>query len=51
LHIQETEVDAVRLFSFEELQDCMIGNHSTYNIVPADMSYYQFVMDAVLNIL
>ena len=51
LQIQETEVDAVRLFSFEELQDCMIGNHSTYNIVPADMSYYQFVMDAVLNIL
>ena len=50
LRIQETEVDAVRLFSFEELQNCMLQNHPTYNIVPADMSYYQFVMDAVLKI-
>ncbi len=51
LRIQETEVDAVRLFSFEELQNCMLQKHPTYNIVPADMSYYQFVMDAVLKFL
>ena len=48
LQIQETEVDAVRLFSFEELQKCMLQKHPTYRIVPADMSYYQFVMDEVL---
>jgi len=51
LQIQETEVDAVRLFSFEELQKCMLQKHPTYRIVPADMSYYQFVMDEVLKIL
>ena len=51
LHIQETEVDAVRLFSFEELQLCRLQNHPIYTIVPADMSYYQFVIDAVLKIL
>ena len=51
LRIQETEVDAVRLFSFEELQNCMLQKHPNYKIVPADMSYYQFVMDAVLKIL
>jgi len=51
LRIQETEVDAVRLFSFEELQNCMFQKHPTYNIVPADMSYYQFVMDAVLEVI
>ena len=51
LQIQETEVDAVRLFSFDELQICMLQKHPTYNIVPADMRYYQFVKDAVLKIL
>ena len=50
LRIQETEVDAVRLFSFEELQNCMLKKHPNYKIVPANMSYYQFVMDAVLKI-
>jgi len=51
LKIQESEVDSVHLFSFEELQNCMLHKHPTYNIVPADMSYYQFVMDAVLKVL
>lgn len=51
LHIQESEVDAVQLFSFEELQNCMTQKAPLYNIVPADMSYYQFVMDAVLKLL
>ena len=50
LRIQESEVDAVRLFSFEELQICKRKLHPTYSIVPADMSYYQFVMDAILNL-
>lgn len=51
LQIQESEVDAVRLFSFEELKNCMLQKHPIYNIVPADMSYYQFVMDTVLKFL
>ena len=51
LTIQATEVDAVRLFSFDELQLCWLQNHPTYTIVPADMTYYQFVMDAVLKVI
>ncbi len=38
LTIQATEVDAVRLFTFDELQLCWLQNHPTYTIVPADMS-------------
>jgi isopentenyldiphosphate isomerase len=51
LKIQEVEVDAVRLFSFEELQKCRLQNHPKYSIVPADTRYYQFVMDSVLKVL
>jgi isopentenyl-diphosphate delta-isomerase len=51
LRIQESEVDAIRLFSFEELQSCRRQKHPIYSIVPADMRYYQFVMDAVSKIL
>jgi len=51
LKIQEDEVDAVRLFSFKELQKCRLKNHPKYTIVPADMRYYQFVMDSVLKVL
>tara|TARA_B100000767_G_scaffold13126_1_gene12648 strand:+ start:5789 stop:6337 length:549 start_codon:yes stop_codon:yes gene_type:complete len=51
LKIQEVEVDAVRLFSFEELRKCKLQNHPKYNIVPADMRYYQFVIDSVLKVL
>ena len=51
LKIQEAEVDAVRLFSFEELQQCILKKQPDFTIVPADMSYYQFVMDWVLKLL
>ena len=51
LKIQEAEVYAVRLFSFEELQKCRLQNHPKYTIVPADMRYYQFVMDSALKVL
>ena len=51
LCIQDSEVDAVRLFTFDELKDCMLHKHSQYSIVPADMSYYQFMMDVVLKLL
>ena len=49
LVIQKEEVDDVRLFSFEEMEICMQQKHSEFKIVPADMSYYKFVMDKVLN--
>jgi isopentenyl-diphosphate delta-isomerase len=51
LKIQEAEVDAVRLFSFEELQQCILKKQPDFTIVPADMRYYQFVMDWVLKLL
>jgi len=49
LVIQKEEVDDVRLFSFEEMEICMQQKHSEFKIVPADMSYYKFVIDKVLN--
>ena len=49
LVIQKEEVDDVRLFSFDEIEICMQQKHSEFNIVPADMTYYKFVMDKVLN--
>jgi len=51
LKIQEAEVYAIRLFSFKELQKCRLKTHPKYTIVPADMHYYQFVMDSVLKVL
>jgi isopentenyl-diphosphate Delta-isomerase len=50
LQIQEDEVDAVRLFSFDEINVCIQQKHSEFFIVPADMSYYKFVMSHVLKI-
>lgn len=49
LVIQKEEVDDVRLFSFDEMEICMQKKHSEFKIVPADMSYYKFVMNKVLN--
>jgi len=51
LRVQEDEVDAVRLFTFEELNTCMLQNHPNFKIVPANMNYYQFIMNAVSNAL
>ena len=51
LRLQETEVDDIRLFSFEELKKCIRQEHPDYNIVPADMSYYQFIMESILKVL
>jgi isopentenyldiphosphate isomerase len=50
LTIQKEEIDAVRLFSFEELKLCMQQKHLEYKIVPADMNYYKFVMEKVLKL-
>jgi isopentenyldiphosphate isomerase len=48
LVIQKEEVDDIRLFSFEEMEICMQQKHSAFKIVPADMSYYKFIMDKLL---
>lgn len=50
LKLQTAEVQAVRLFSFDEINQCMNQNHPDYDIVPADMTYYKFVMDEVLKL-
>jgi isopentenyldiphosphate isomerase len=47
LVIQETEVDAIRLFSKEELEHCIQKAHPEYTIVPSDMSYYKFILSEV----
>jgi isopentenyldiphosphate isomerase len=49
LVIQKEEVNDVRLFSFDEMEICMQQKHSEFKIVPADMFYYKFVMNKVLN--
>ena len=40
-------VDAVRLFSFEELKKCQAHKHPDFSIVPANMEYYTFIMQAI----
>ena len=50
LQIQKEEVDAVRLFTFDEIHTCMQQKHTELSIVPADMSYYTFVMNEVLKL-
>ena len=47
LILQDEEVEAVRLFSFDEIKQCMSKTHPEFKIVPADMSYYEFVMDEI----
>ena len=47
LSIQKEEVDAVRLFSFGELKKCQAHKHPDFSIVPADMEYYTFIMQAI----
>lgn len=51
LTIQEEEVDGIRLFTFNEIALCMTKSHKTYSIVPADMNYYQFIMNTINSIL
>ena len=48
LKLQTEEVSAVRLFSFEEIELCQQKKNSEFYIVPADMSYYNVVMNEVL---
>lgn len=48
LVIQEEEVDAIRLFSIDELNLCIKNTHPEFNIVPSDMNYYKFIIQEVL---
>lgn len=50
LILQQEEVEEVRLFSFQELEQCTKHTHPDFQIVPADMTYYRFVMDEVLKL-
>jgi len=47
LNIQKEEIDDVRLFSFDEIIECQNFNNSNYKIVPADMTYYTFIIDII----
>lgn len=47
LNLQCSEVEDVRLFTFDEIKLCMDIKHPEFKIVPADMNYYQFVMDHI----
>lgn len=50
LVIQEEEVEAIRLFSIDELQLCIEKKHPNFTIVPSDMEYYRCIIKEVLNI-
>ena len=47
LIIQKEEVNAIRLFSFDEITECQKHHNSNYKIVPADMSYYSYIMKVI----
>jgi isopentenyldiphosphate isomerase len=47
LKLQRSEIEAVRLFNFEELKCCTQRLHQQFSIVPADMSYYHYIMEEV----
>lgn len=47
LKLQSEELEAVRLFSFEEINQCQLGKHKDFKIVPADMEYYSFIIQCV----
>ena len=47
LNIQKEEIDDVRLFSFDEIIECQNFKNSNYKIVPADMTYYSYIIDII----
>ena len=47
LNIQKEEIDDVRLFSFDEIIECQNFKNSNYKIVPADMTYYTYIIDII----
>ena len=47
LIIQKEEIDDIRLFSFNEIIECQKYNNSNYKIVPADMTYYSYIIDII----
>ena len=47
LNIQKEEIDDVRLFSLDEIIECQNFNNSNYKIVPADMTYYTYIIDVI----
>jgi isopentenyl-diphosphate Delta-isomerase len=48
LKMQTEEVDDLRLFLIKELQFHLTHPESDINIVPSDVSYYEFVIEAIL---
>jgi isopentenyl-diphosphate Delta-isomerase len=54
LHVlkkQDEEVDALCLLSLEEFTYFTANRNETFKLVPADYSYYTFVIDSITNVL
>ena len=47
LKMHDSEIDDLRLFSFDEINECILGNHQKFNLVPVDMNYYSYIIDEV----
>ena len=47
LKLQSEELEAVRLFSFEEINQCQLRKHKDFKIVPADMQYYSYIIQCI----
>ena len=47
LKLQSEELEAVRLFSFEEINQCQLSKHKDFKIVPADMQYYSYIIQCI----
>lgn len=48
---QDEEVDALCLRSLEEFKYFTANRNETFKLVPADYSYYSFVIDSITNVL
>ncbi len=48
---QDEEVDALCLRSLEEFKYFTANRNETFKLVPADYSYYTFVIDSITNVL
>lgn len=47
LELQQIEVAEVRLFDFKEIELCTLYKNKEFKIVPADMTYYHYIMKEV----
>jgi isopentenyldiphosphate isomerase len=51
LTIQEEEVDGIKLIALNELKFYAENHHETFKLVPADFTYYDFIINQVSKML